>query len=436
MRILAQQLKDHIGKDVTIEGWLHKKRMLGGVNFILLRDRSGIAQVLIKQESDIKKLDQLQNGTIIKIKGRVAADKRAIGQAEIHNPNIEVVVAVKETMPIEIDKPISHQSKHLDSLFEHRILNLRNPTEKQIFIVSQVIESSLRSFFEDHDFTHIHTPKILATATEGGAEVFKLDYFGRQATLAQSPQFYKQIMVGVYERVYEIGPVFRAEPSTTTRHMSEYISVDAEIGFIDEMVDIMNLLSDLINQVVTDCFEKAADPLKVLTAKKPKLTKKFPSISLSQLHELYFKDSGQDTRAEKDPTPAEERFASQYALKKWGSEAIFITGFPSSEMKFYHKKDSQSPDQVERFDLIFRGVEIVTGSMREHRFDRLIEQLRESGANPEDLGYHYFLQAFRYGMPPHGGFGLGLERLVQKIIGLNNIKEASLFVRDMQRLMP
>lgn len=436
MRILANDLNSHDGKVVTIQGWLYKKRLLGGVNFILLRDRTGLVQVLVKDAAEASKLDGIQNGSILSAKGKVVLDKRAVGGAELHDPLIEVDVPVSSVMPIEIDKPISHAMEHLDSLLEHRVIGLRNTREQAIFRVSAVIEAALRQYFDSHDFINIHTPKLLATATEGGAEVFKLDYFERQATLAQSPQFYKQMMVGVFERVYEIAPVYRAEPSTTTRHMSEYISVDGEMGFVSGSAQIMEFLSGMLSAVIKQTWEQAGDELGMLDAKKPLLIKDIPTLDLAELHELYYKETGIDTRTEKDPTPAEERFASDYATRKWKSEAVFITGFPASEMKFYHKLDQSNDKLADRFDLIFRGVEIVTGSMREHRIDKLRQQLELAGGKIDDPGYKYYLQAFEYGMPPHGGFGLGLERLVQKIIGLRNVKEASLFPRDMQRLAP
>lgn len=436
MRVLSSDLKNHVGSTVAMTGWLHKKRLLGGVNFIVVRDRGGLAQVLIKDSKTTELLERLQNGSILEIAGKVVKDDRSIGGAEIHDPRIKIIVPVKSVMPIEIDKPISHQAEHLESLFEHRVVGLRNLNEQKIFIIAAAVETSIRRYFETNGFVSIHTPKILATATEGGAEVFKLDYFDQTATLAQSPQFYKQMMVGVYERVYEIGPVYRAEPSTTTRHMSEYISVDAEMGFISGEEEIMNMLSALLHSVIDDVWQTHQADLKELKAEKPKLTTKIPSLNLKELHELYYKATNHDTRSEKDPIPAEERFASDYALEKWGSEAVFITGFPASEMKFYHQINAQNPNLAARFDLIFRGVEIVTGSLREHRLDILLRQLKASGGKTDDPGYKYYLQAFEYGMPPHGGFGLGLERLVQKIIGLRNVKEAALFPRDMGRLTP
>lgn len=435
-RILSSQLKNFIGKTVFVSGWLYKKREMGGMTFLILRDRHGLIQILDEKSAESKKLDGLQNGTILTISGEVVADERAAGGAEIHNPQITVDVPVKELMPIEIDKPIDHTPNNLDTLFDNRVINMRNVVEQGIFKIQQGVGDAIREYLKSENFTEFHSPKLLAEATEGGAEVFKLDYFGKQATLAQSAQFYKQMMVGAFERVFEFGATYRAEPSMTTRHMSEFITIDVEMGFISGLPDLIELLSNLVNKVTDDVWEKYELELKALRSEKPVLTKKFPEITLKDLHELFLKETGQDLRKEKDPTPAQERFISEYSAKNWGSEAVFVTEFPASEMKFYHKKDKNNPEVAERADLIFRGVEIVTTSMREHCYPVLIEQLKAIGGNPDHPGFKYYLQTFKYGMPVHGGFGLGLERLTQKIIGLNSVKEATLFPRDVNRLAP
>lgn len=435
-RIYAEGLKSKAGKTVKVQGWLYKKRELGGMTFLLLRDRTGLIQVLDEKSNETKKLEGLYNGTILTITGNVVEDVRAPMGIEIHEPKITVEVSVEFVAPIEIDKPIDHSPENLETLFENRVVGLRNIDEQKIFKIQASVGKSLREFFEKESFTEIRTPKLLAEATEGGAEVFKTDYFGRLATLAQSPQFYKQMMVGVFERVYEIAPVYRAEPSMTTRHMTEYISVDAEMGFIERFSDLTNLLSALTFHVCDTLWKNNKNDLEALQATKPILTKKFPEITLNKLHKLYLKETGRDLTKEKDPSPEEERWITEYSKSEWGCEAVFITEFPASSMKFYHYKSETNPLVAERADLIFRGVEIVTTSRREHRYPKLIEQLKDIGGNPENPGYKYFLQAFRYGMPNHGGFGLGLERLTQKIIGLNSVKEASLFPRDINRLAP
>lgn len=343
---------------------------------------------------------------------------------------------VTDEPPIEIDKPLSHRPENLDTLFEYRPVGLRNLQETAIFKVQSALSRALREYFYQHDFTEVRTPKLLANATEGGAEVFKLDYFGREATLAQSPQFYKQILVGVFERVFEIAPVYRAEPSATTRHMTEYVSVDAELGFIT-ITELQTLLSGLLSYVSDYIWEHCAAELELLRATKPVLTKEIPSLSMHEIHEKYSAEVGQSTIGEKDLRPDEERWACEYAAKTLGSEAVFVADWPASEMKFYHKAQSDNPELADRVGLLFRGVEIVTGSMRENRYDIVLKQLQEkAGGSPEDPGFKPLLMVMQSGMPPHGGFGMGLERLTQKFLDLNNVKEASLFPRDINRLAP
>lgn len=435
-RILSSQLAKYIGEQVLIHGWLYKKRELGGMTFLIIRDRGGLVQVVDENSEESKKLEGLHLGTVLKIEGEVVEDKRAKIGVEIHNPKIIVDVPVEFLAPIEMDKPIDHKPENLDSLYENKVLNMRNETELGIWKIQAGVGEALREYFKQEGFTEFHSPKILAGATEGGAEVFKFDYFGKEATLAQSPQFYKQMAVGSLERVYEIGPVYRAEPSTTSRHMAEYISVDGEMGFIESLEDVLDFLSGQVNYVCEKIWERHESELMALKSVKPILKQKFPQITMKDLHELYLKETKEDLRAEPDPTPAEERFICEFSAKNWGSEAVFVTEFPASHMKFYHYANEKNPEVAERADLIFRGVEVVTTSRREHRYAKLVKQLKDMGGDPEHPGFKYFLQAFKYGMPSHGGFGMGLERLTQKIIGLNNVKEASLFPRDMNRLAP
>jgi len=437
MRTLTNELSQHIGKPVTISGWLHKKRLLGGLTFIVLRDRSGIVQILVKDKAEVEKLREHQLGSVLTIEGTPAEDERAPGGLEIHDATLTVEVAVKDQPPIEIDKPLEHKSENLDTLLDYRPIGLRNLREQAVFRLQAEIVEALRHHFRQNQFTEIRTPKLLAAATEGGAEVFKMDYFGKQeATLAQSPQFYKQMMVGVFERVYEIAPVYRAEPSATTRHMTEYISVDGEMGFIN-LQDLQDFLSGMLNTVVNTVWETCEPDLKLWNASKPVLTEKLPTISMDDIHEKYTKATSTSTIGEKDLRPDEERWICEYAKKELGSEAVFVGGWPRQGAKFYHKFEDDNQERAERVDLLFRGVEIVTASMREHRYDKLISQLEGmAGGNPEAEGFKAFLMAMHYGMPPHGGFGMGLERLTQKMLGLQNVKEASLFPRDINRLAP
>ena len=435
-RTLMKELASKAGETVTIQGWLHKKRLLGGLNFITLRDRSGVAQSLIDKGDEIEKLRGLQTGTVLSFTGTVVADERAPGGAELHDVTVEVLVPVTYESPIEIDKPLDHKSENLDTLFENRVIGLRNLRETDIFKIQAGIKESARQYLMSQDFTEFNSPKLLPGASEGGAEVFTLDYFGKEATLAQSGQFYKQMMVGVFERAFEMGSTYRAEPSATTRHMTEYITIDAEMGFVT-FQELLATVAGLLKTVSKDIWANYEAQLKPWNAQPIILPEEIPQLALEEIHELYSKATGEDSRGEKDMRPDEERWITEYAKKNLGSEAVFVTQWPASEMKFYHRKSDENPEIAERADLIFRGVEIATISMRENRYDVLLEQLKTiAGGDPEADGFRYYLQAFQYGLPVHGGFGMGLERLTQKIIGLNNIKEASLFPRDINRLTP
>jgi nondiscriminating aspartyl-tRNA synthetase len=436
MRIISSDLKDHIGEKVMVQGWVHKKRLLGGLTFINVRDRGGLVQMVIKDKDEVEKLRGLQIGTVLQVEGAAVEEPRAPGGVELHDVTLEVLVPVQDEPPIEIDKPLSHKPDNLDTLFDNRVVGLRNLQERAVFEIQSTLGQAIRKYFDDNGFTEMHTPKLLPEATEGGAEVFTLDYFGKTATLAQSPQFYKQMMVGVFERVYEIAPVYRAEPSATTRHMTEYVSVDGEMGFIT-LADLKIFLSGLLYESVEAVWAKHETQLKQWNATKPVLTKEIPTISMSEIHERYSKANGQNSIGEKDLRPDEERWICEYAKKELGSEAVFVSEWPASEMKFYHKANNENPEIADRVDLLFRGVEITTGSMRENRYDIVVQQLKDlAKGDPQDPGFLPLLNAMKYGMPPHGGFGLGLERLTQKLLGFHNVKEATLFPRDINRLGP
>ncbi|MDB5161051.1 MAG: Aspartyl-tRNA synthetase [Candidatus Saccharibacteria bacterium] len=435
-RTLTRDVGKNVGKEILVQGWLHKKRLLGGLNFINIRDRGGLIQVAVENKDEVEKLRGLQIGTVLEVTGTVFEESRAPGGSEIRDPKIKVLVPVTDELPIEIDKPLSHKPENLDTLFEYRPIGLRNLQETAIFKVRAAIQRALREYFYSQEFTEINTPKLLAAATEGGAEVFKIDYFGKEATLAQSPQFYKQMLVGPFERVFEIAPVYRAEPSATTRHMTEYTSIDAELGFID-IEGLKDVLSGLLNFVNDYIWEHNEVELKTLNATKPVLTEKVPSMSMAEIHEKYSKQTGENSVGEKDLRPDEERWACDYAKKNLGSEAVFVTDWPASEMKFYHKAQAGNPELADRIDLLFRGVEIATGSMRENIYEVVKKQLVEkAGGDPEDPGFKPLLMAMQAGMPPHGGFGMGSERLTEKFLNLANVKEATLFPRDINRLSP
>jgi len=436
MRTLSDEAAKHIGETITVEGWLHKKRLLGGLTFINVRDRRGLIQIVIKNKDEVEKLRGLQIGTVLRVEGLAVEEPRAPGGAELHDVVLEVLVPVTDESPIEIDKPLSHKPETLDTLFDNRVIGLRNLQERSIFEAQATLTHAMRAYFNEHGFTEMHTPKLLAEPTEGGAEVFQMDYFGKIATLAQSPQFYKQMMVGVFERVYEIAPVYRAEQSATTRHMTEYTSIDGEMGFVT-LQDLQVFLSGFLRASVEAVWDKHEVELKRWNMSKPVLPELIPTISMAEIHELYTKATGTSTVGEKDLRPDEEKWICEHAKKNLGSEAVFVSEWPASEMKFYHKANDQNPEIADRVDLLFRGVEITTGSMREHRYEVVAEQLRTlAKGDPNDPGFAPLLSAMKYGMPPHGGFGMGLERVTQKLFGLNNVKEATLFPRDINRLGP
>lgn len=435
-RTLASEVSKNVGKTVHVQGWLHKKRLLGGLTFIVVRDRSGLVQIVLHDEKEVRKLHNLQNGTVLDVSGEVVKEERAPSGAEIHHAKLEVIVPVTETPPIEIDKPISHESDNLDTLFETRVVGLRNLQEQNIFRVRAGLLHYLREFLNEHEFVEINTPKLVAGAAEGGAEVFKLDYFGKEATLAQSPQLYKQIMVGAYERVYEIAPAFRAELSATTRHMSEVTMLDIEMGFIDGQEDVLNMVQDMTYSTITRAYKDFADELKSLNAPELVIKEKFPRYTVAQVHELYSKANKTDTSGEKDLSPDEEKWISEYAKKHDGCEAVFVTELPLEAHKFYQKINSDNPKTILAADLLFRGVELATCPVREHNYEKLVKQMKDKGIDPNHPGFKYYLQAFKYGLPPHGGCGLGIDRLTEKTIGLNNVKEATLFPRDINRLTP
>ena len=436
MRILSKDVTTHVGETIQIEGWLHKKRLLGGLTFINVRDRAGLTQVVIKDKDEVEKLRGMQIGTVLRVSGDVVEEHRAPGGAELHDATVEVMVPVTDEPPIEIDKPIQHKADNLDTLFEYRALNLRNLQEQKIFKIRASLLHYIRNYLTEHEFVEIQTPKLLAGATEGGAEVFKLDYFGQEATLAQSPQLYKQMLVGAFERVFEIAPAFRAEPSATTRHMSEVMMLDIEIGFVQNHDEVLDVVGDMTINALQQVYKEHADDLKALNAPALVVGDTVPKITVAEIHELYTKATGTDTTQEKDLIPDEEKWICDYARKNLGSDLVFATHFPVEAMKFYHQINPDDPTTVLWGDLLFRGLEIATCPLREYHYDKLVEQMKKAGMDVEHPGYKYYLQAFKYGLPQHGGCGFGIDRLVEKTIGLGNVKEATLFPRDINRLAP
>jgi nondiscriminating aspartyl-tRNA synthetase len=433
-RILARELNLFEGKEINMKGWLHTIRKLGSIAFLILRDRSGLSQIVLDSSEEISKLDNLYTGTIISIQGKVVKAEKSKFGYEIQNGKVEVLHKVTTPSPIDISKEVLNVE--LDTLLENRIVTLRHPTQTTIFKVLAIALKNIRKYFDENDFTEINSPKIIAFPTEGGSEVFEVNYFDRKVYLAQSPQFYKQMMVPVFEKVYEIGNAYRAENSNTSRHMSEISMLDMEMGFIEDFEDILNTTEDFLKFIIDNTWKEGQQFLETLKATKPLLSEKLPRITVNDLHKMMFKETKEDHRGERDVTPSEEKFICEYSSKNWKSDALFVTEFPWSDAKFYHYQNKKNPEVADRADLLFRGVEIATVTRREVDHENLVNLIKSKGYDPSHPGLKYYLDAFKFGMPDEGGFGFGIGRFVQKLIGLSNVKEAELFPRDVQRITP
>jgi len=433
-RIFSSEVNKFIGKEIKVAGWIHKIRKLGGISFIVLRDKDGLVQAVVDQKEDNAKLSDLTTESVVSIVGEVKKEDRAPGGAEILVKNIDILSAVKEDIPVEINK--KEMNVNLDTLLDNRTITLRNPRQRAIFKVQAEILRSFRNFFSESGFTEINTPKIVSAGAEtGGAEMFNFKYFKKEnAFLAQSPQLYKQIMVGVFERVFETAFVYRAEPHSTSRHINEYLSMDVELGFIDSWEDLMKLAEDYLKSKAKDLEKNCKEEMELLGAQHLQIPEKIPALKLTEAQEILEKEFGEKCVGEPDLDPKHEKQISEYALKKYGSDFIFITHYPAKKRPFYTMLDPGDSKVTLSFDMIFRGVELVTGGQRIHNYEMILERMKEKGVDPE--GFSEYLEIFKYGMPPHGGFAFGLERFTQKLAGLDNVKEASLFPRDMNRLKP
>ena len=402
MRILSNELSAHAGERVTLAGWLHAKRELGSVTFVVLRDRAGLAQVVADPPVE------LSAETVLEIEGLAVTAEQAPGGVELHDPSFRVLAEPAEPPPIELRRPVLKEV--LPTILDHAPLAWRHPREREKLQLAAASVAGFRRALDGLGFTEISTPKIVASATESGANVFALDYFGRPAYLAQSPQFYKQMMVGVFERVYETGKVWRAEPHETGRHLAEYTSLDAELGFIRDHFDVMTVVREAVAGMVAAVRERAAG-----VVEPPDVPAEIPWV--------HFADTGVD---DVDLAPADER-----RLCEEHGEWLFVTGFPMAKRPFYTHPEPGRPEYTNSFDLLFRGIEIVTGGQRLHRYEDYVAAL-----GGETGPYEGYLQAFKYGMPPHGGFALGLERWVARLVGARNVRETTLFPRDRNRLVP
>ncbi len=433
-RIRTVEVGEHVGERVRVAGWLHSLRRLGGVNFLVVRDGWGIVQVVTESEAE---LGPLQGGvlgveSIVAVEGVVVSEAQAPGGVELHQPRIEVITPVPEVPPVPLNK--RKITANIGTLLDHAVVTNRHPARRAVLRLGAGVMAGFRSTLIERGFTEIQTPKIVAAATESGANVFKLDYFGRPAFLAQSPQFYKQAMVGVFERVFEVGPVFRAEPHDTTRHINEYVSLDAEFGFIENHFTVMALLRDVIAGILTTLHEQYAAELKILQVKMPEVPEEIPHMFFPEAQELIYKRYKTDVRGEPDLSPQDERWLGEWARQEFGSDFLFVTGYPMRKRPFYTHPDPEHPEYSNSFDLLFRGTELVTGGQRLHLYSDYIAALERAHLPIEP--FEAYLEAFKYGMPPHGGFAIGLERLLMQLTGMNNIKLTTTFPRDLTRVTP
>ena len=425
-RTLIKDVSEKSGKEILIKGRVINLRKMGGISFVQVQDYTSKIQTVWENEIPAKM------GDAVEVKGKVKKEERAKGGFEIEGEEIKVVSTSVEEYPFDLAKP--KLNLQLTTLLDYRPLSLRHPKVQAVFKLYDILLESYEAAMRERGFTEIKTPKILEAASEGGANFFKINYFDKHAYLAQSPQFYKQIMVGVFERVFEIGPVFRAEPHFTTRHVNEYVSLDAEFGFIKDFTDITETLNGVLVKIFRQLGEKGGPYLEEYGVELLEIPEKIPHIKLSEIHDIVKKKYKYDIPGNIDIDPEAERLAGRFAKEKFGSDFIFITHYPFKDRPFYTMRSKEDPEETYGFDLIYKGVEIATGSQRVHLYDELVKNMKEKKVSPK--GMEFYLDVFKFAMPPHGGWGLGSERIIQQILGLGSVKEAVLFPRDVKRLSP
>lgn len=419
------------GGEVSFHGSVHKIRDMGDFAFIIVRIIDGIFQCVWSQEKTDFDIKDLKEECCAKFKGNIRADKRAPGGFEVELTGIEILSTPNAVMPVSINK--GKLNATLDTELNYRPATLRSGILRAKFRIQEGIVRGFRDYLHSQNFTEIHTPKLIANASEGGANVFKMDYFGKKAYLAQSPQFYKQTMVGVYERVFEVGPVFRAEKHSTARHLNEYTSLDFEMGYIDSFEDIMEMetgfLQYTINLLKTD-YKSELDFLKV---ELPNV-EQIPCVRFSDVKEMISKEYNRKVKDPNDLEPEEELLIGKYLKEKHNSDFVFVTHYPAKKRPFYAMEDPENTKYTLSFDLLFRGTEITTGGQRIHDYNEQVEKIKAKGLNPDE--FESYLMIHKIGMPPHGGIGIGLERLCMRLFNDENVRHNSLFPRDMNRLEP
>jgi len=431
-RTLINELNSKVGKEVLLKGWVQELRNLNKIKFIILRDRTGDMQTIaIKNKTDDKPfnlIDDITKESVIELKGTVKKNKESRWGIEILVKDIQIIS--KSDVPLPVDNSDKSQTQ-IDKRIDHRFLDTRNIKTQAIFKVRGKIAKIVTNFLDENGFTNINTPKITTIGVESGADLFKVDYFGNPVYLSQSPQVYKQMFVaGGFERVYEIAPVFRAEKSHTSRHLTEFTGVDFEMGFIQDETEIMDLIEMMLIDLLTKLKKEAATELEMLGIKHT-IPKKIPRITMSEAKKLLAK-KGKKYSADDDLDPEGEKLLGDIIKEKHGTEFVFLTDFPWAIRPFYHMK--LGSNRTKSFDLLFNGVEICTGAQREHRLDILTRQAKEKGLKLKDM--EKYVEIFKYGVPPHGGVGFGLDRITQRLLQLDNVREAVLLPRDPERMGP
>ncbi|MBS5937439.1 aspartate--tRNA(Asn) ligase [Clostridium sartagoforme] len=427
-RRLISELNGLIDEKVCVQGWVYKFRRLKFITFVIIRDRSGLVQCIV----DNNKFDISEIGieSVVSIIGKVKESNNKLNPFELELEGIEVICKVKDELPIEVNK--ENLEVNLDTMLNNRILSLRHPKINAIFKVQNLIVSSFREFLNKEGFTEINTPKIVKEGAEGGTEVFEVKYFEEKAYLAQSPQFYKQMMVASgFERVFEIGHAYRAEEHNTNRHLNEYISMDLEMGFIEDESDIMDLEENLLKYIIESLEISGKEYLELLQVELPTIHNKIPRIkfeeSINILKENYNKN---DLKGDLDPEA--EKLLCKYVKENLNSDFVFLTNYPRKKRPMYTMPLGE--EGTHSFDLLFKGIEITTGGQRIHDYKRLLENMKYKGLDANN--YESYLEIFKYGMPRHGGLAIGLERITAKLLGLENVREATLITRDRKRLIP
>ena len=429
-RTLVKDTPDMVGQEVELQGWINSIRDHGKITFLDLRDRTGIVQCVgqnigkVTVESAVKIV-----GTVTKRPERLINPKIVTGEIEIQIDKLEVLSLAHE---LPFDMGMETLNLELPTLLDYRALTLRHPKIKAIFKVQEVVIDSFREALKTKDFFEFQAPSIISSAPEGGAEIFEVKYFKHKAYLAQSPQLYKSLLVSIFERVFSVNKVFRAEPSVTTRHLTEVVSLDAEFGFIESWLEVRDMAEYVIKFILKKVSEKCHNEIELFGTPMPKVSEKIPTIKLREAQQIIYERTGRDVRQEKDPSPEDEREICKWALETHGSDLVFISHYPTKYRPFYTYPDDSDPKYNQGFDLIGKGVEWMTGGRRIHNYKTLLEHAKKWGINPKNI--ELYLQAFRYGMPPLGGFAFGAERITMHILGLQNVREASLFPRDMERV--